>query len=760
MPDSCRPSSLLFIFRLVLVVFSVLLAPALVSGAELAGRVVDPDGRVVPGARVLLSQALAVTATTATDAQGRFQFTSLDAGRYEVRVAVTGFRGESTSVDLAGDETRQITIALRVSAIAESVVVSASHVDRPLSHTPDSVTVIDAGLLEDRQLETVADALRLVPGLTVTQGGGRGGITSLFPRGGESNFTLVLIDGVRTNTFGGGFDFAHLPVGDIERIEVVRGPQSALYGSDAIGAVVQIVTRHGGPTRATGLFEGGGFGTTRVTGSVAGSSGAWSWSASGEQLDTDGFTGTAPATGEPVTNDDYRRQDGSFSLGWTDGRAIRIRGTGRLSATERGFPGPFGSDPAGNVAAIDTISRGENDSRLLSLSASFPWHARVTQQVQVAWSDLDGAFTSPFGESESESRRLSVRAQADVTLHRQVGLSAGFELQRERALSTFITGADVGQVPVRRRVFGSFAEVRLETANQLYVTTGLRLEHIHRNALAPDPNAFSPRPSFDADTVVSANPKLSATYFLQPVQQRQRHWTRLHASVGTGIRPPDAFEIAFTDNPSLAPERSRSADAGIEQTFAGGALIVDATGFFNRYDDLIVTVGRSLRDASQFRTDNISNARSRGLELAVSGRTRWGLGVGLTYTWMATEILAVDQVPDEAPAPFTIGDPLLRRPRHQGALDLSYRRGALTAFGQVGARGRTLDVEPSFGAFGGFFTNPGYGVVTAGAALELRSGLDLFARVTNLLDRQYEEAFGFPALGRSAIVGIRVAAGR
>ena len=626
MPDSSRSSSPSFVLRLVLVFLgcSLLVAPAIASGAELTGRVLDPDGLVVPGARVLLSRTLAVTATTATDAEGRFRFTSLEAGRYEVRVALAGFRGTSAGIDLTDDEIRSLTIVLQVSAIAESVVVSASHVDRPLSHTPDSVTVLDAGLLEERQVETVADALRLVPGLTVTQGGGRGGVTSLFPRGGESNFTLVLIDGVRTNAFGGGFDFAHLPVADIERIEVVRGPQSALYGSDAIGAVVQIVTRHGGPTRATGLFEGGGFGTTRVTGSVAGSNGAWSWGAGGERLDTNGFTGTAPATGEQVTNDDYRRNDGSFSLGWAGGRDVRIRTDARLSTTSRGFPGPYGSNPAGTITAIDTVSRGENDSRLFSLSASFPWHARVTQQVQVSWSDLDGTFVSPFGESESKSRRVSLRAQADARLHAQVGLSAGVELQRERALSTFITGADASQLPVRRRVFGTFAELRLESADQLYVTTGVRVEQIHRNALAPDPNAFSPRPSFGADTVISVNPKLSATYFLQPVLQRQRHWTRLHASVGTGIRPPDAFEIAFTDNPSLAPERSRSVDVGLEQTFAGGALIVDATGFFNRYDDLIVTVGRSLQDASQFRTDNISNARARGLELAVSGRFQGG----------------------------------------------------------------------------------------------------------------------------------------
>ena len=135
-----------------------------------------------------------------------------------------------------------------------------------------------------------------------------------------------------------------------------------------------------------------------------------------------------------------------------------------------------------------------------------------------------------------------------------------------------------------------------------------------RNLLEGDPNAFSPRPTFDAASEVSANPKLSLGYFLQPAAARSRSWTRLRFSAGTGIRPPDAFEIAFTDNPTLKPERSRSVDFGVEQALAGGAVAVEATAFLNRYDDLIVAVGQSLQNASQFRTDNIANSQARGVE--------------------------------------------------------------------------------------------------------------------------------------------------
>ncbi len=131
---------------------------------------------------------------------------------------------------------------LRLSALTESIVVSASQVDVPLSRAADSVTVITAAELQARQIETTADALRFVPGLTVNRSGSRGAVTSLFPRGGGSNYTLVLVDGIRVNSFGGGYDFAHLSSVDVDRIEIVPGPQSALFGSDAIGAVVQVIT--------------------------------------------------------------------------------------------------------------------------------------------------------------------------------------------------------------------------------------------------------------------------------------------------------------------------------------------------------------------------------------------------------------------------------------------------------------------------------------------------------------------------------------
>src|SRR5207237_1815005 len=218
------------------------------------------------------------------------------------------------------------TVRLQLSAVSESIVVSAAQVDVPLSQASSSVTIVAASELRARQLMTVADALREVPGLTVTRSGGMGALTSVFPRGGESDYTLVFIDGVQANAFGGGFDFAHLSTDNIDRIEIVRGPQSALYGSNAIGAVVRIVTRSGGPIRADVLLEGGSFGTARAAASSSGAWNAWEWGAGVERLISDGFNGTRLAPGAKVVNDNYLRTSAGASGGWRHGSGASVRG--------------------------------------------------------------------------------------------------------------------------------------------------------------------------------------------------------------------------------------------------------------------------------------------------------------------------------------------------------------------------------------------------------------------------------------------------
>jgi outer membrane receptor protein involved in Fe transport len=193
-----------------------------------------------------------------------------------------------------------------------------------------------------------------------------------------------------------------------------------------------------------------------------------------------------------------------------------------------------------------------------------------------------------------------------------------------------------------------------------------------------------------------------------------------------------------------------------------GNLVLESTAFFNNYDDLIVAVG-SFNGSSQFRTDNISNARSRGLEIAGTVRTwinptsAW-LNVRVGYTLLDTEIRAVDR-DAAAPPPFTPGDALLRRPKHQFSIDLTLDAGRLSGFVHGGGRSSVRDVEPSLGTFGGIFESAGYSVWNAGATWKLVDAVSIFGRVNNLFNRDYEDVLGFPALPRGVFAGVRVAAG-
>jgi outer membrane cobalamin receptor len=728
------------------------------SGAAVEGRVVDPSSRAVPGAHVLVVCGPSVAATAFTDEHGRFHADATP-GRCELRVAMDGFAATSRPLDLAdGSVADAGTLQLEVAALSESVVVSAAQADIPLSQASSSVTVITGAEMRARQLTTIADVLREVPGLAVVRSGTAGAVTSVFPRGGESDYSLVFIDGIEANAFGGGFDFAHLSAENVERVEVVRGPQSALYGSNAIGSVIRIVTREGGPLRGAASFEGGGLGTTRAAASTSGTYDGWFWGAGVERFDSDGLNGERTAAGEIVANDQYERREAGASGGWRGTGGALVRGELRFERDARGFPGAFGSNPIGAYDGIDTVSHGDDDRWLGSIGGSIPSGRRVRTHAQAAWNSISSAFVSGFGSSDASSRRWNVRVQSDVSVRPGLDVSAGAEFLRERATSRFITDTPGNEVPVRRSVAGYFGEARWSGDDRVFVTGGLRVEDIRRQALAPFDSAFGSRPAFDEDRVVSVNPRIAAAWYVRSDPGTR---TKLRGAVGTGIRPPDAFEIAFTDNPSLKPERSRSVEAGVDQTLVSGRALIEATVFRNRFDDLIVATG-PFTGASRFRTDNIANARASGLELAATARTR-AAGIALdarvTYTFLDTSVLAVDHA-SAAPPPFHPGDPLLRRPRHQWSLDAAATRDRLTAWIRGGGRARTLDVEPTLGTFGGLFDAAGYRVWHAGASWRLVGGVEIFGRIENLFDRAYEEVLGFPAPGRTAMAGLRVAASR
>jgi outer membrane cobalamin receptor len=715
----------------------------------------------VAGATVSLQSAAGLVRQATSRADGTFAITGVPPGDYDLIAAATGFRAEPVRISTRTGDARDADIRLALAALTDAVVVSAAYVESARSEAPTTVTALTRRDIEDRQITMVADALRLAPGMTVAPSGGLGSVTSAFPRGGESDYTLVVIDGVKLNGFGGGFDFGHLTTFGLNQIEVVRGPQSAVFGSDAIGGVVQMRSRVGGAPSLYGLLQTGSYGTTRLGAGSSGSKGAVDWGVAVEHAASDGWTDDAPnpALGT-VSNDDYGATMASAAVAWRAGSRSALRATGRFGTNERGNPGPFGSDPIGAYPGIDRVSRGTNDAGLGSAEFTHEWNPRTALRLHSNYLDQRSRFVSPWGESDARTRRFQARGQLDRALTGTLGLSAGASLDLEQARSSYITGASAQQVPIDRRLAGYFAELRWRRAPRLFLTAGLRVDDILRGTIEGDPLGFSPRAPLPEDRVVSTNPRAAVSYYLRTSDASGGNWSRLHGSAGTGIRAPDAFEIAFTDNPGLAPERSKSVDAGFEQALAGGLVLLDATYFFNRYDDLIVAVGRSMQDYSRYRTDNIANAEARGVEASVALRTRRGVEFRAAYTFASTAVLGLDNAPGVAPAPFAVGDALLRRPRHQASVDLLWRHRAITAYMNAGGRASALDVEPNWGAAGGTYSAPGFAVAGAGVAIRAARALDVLVRADNLFDRRYEAVFGYPAPRRSFTLGVRVAAGR
>jgi outer membrane cobalamin receptor len=746
-----------FLITTLIALAGFVLAAPTVAAEVIRGQAKDPQQRAVPLADVILTQGSRVVATAKTAADGRFGPIAAPPGEYELVISAAGLQSAPQRVVVtaaAGD--LNLDVPLKLAAMRESVVVSASQVDRSLSRVADSVTVFEATDLITRQTETVADAVRGVPGFGVVRSGGRGAVTSFFPRGGESNYTLVLADGIPLNAFGGGFDAGHLGAAEVERIEIVRGPQSALYGADAIGGVVHVITRNGGPLRGDVSFAGGGYGTAIGRASAAGSRGAWSWGGAIDWTSSDGDTREFASAGGAVSNDDYERLAGSGSVSWSDRSTRRVRIDARFGRDERGNPGPYGSDPLGLYGGLDTVSRGVNHTRGIGAHVSLGGGPGPRHLMQLSWADAPSEFTTPFGDSEDATRRLTGRYQIDWN-DWGAGWSAGWEGVAERADNTFITGEELQAVPVKRSLNGFFVESRWQPGGRATATAGIRVERIARSALEGNPNPFGPRPAFDTDVVWSANPKASVAWTLQRDPGLDR-FTRLHASAGTGIKPPTAFEIAFTDNPSLEPERSRSLDIGVQQGLGAGVFIVDATWFYNRYDQLIVTVGSSFAGASRYRTDNVANARATGVEVGASWRGPGGLAARGAWTWLETEVLAVDNVPGQAPPPYSVGDALIRRPGGQGLLDVTWTSDRVRAVLTINGRTDTTDIEPNFAS--SLFTNPGYVTTMAGVSVGVGAGVEVFGRVSNLFNQSYEEALGFPALGRAAMLGVRIARSR
>ena len=604
----------------------------------------------------------------------------------------------------------------------------------PAATVGNAVTIVSAEDLRRQQIRNAADALRSLPGVAVSRQGGVGNFTQVRIRGAEANHTLVLIDGiVANNTADGEFDFSNLPAEEIERIEIIRGPMSSLYGSNAVGGVINIISRRGqGPLTATLATETGAFATRGAHARLAGGSDKANLSLAYQWQQTNGFN-VAPRGDE---------RDGSRLSTFSLRAGAKLMENVSLEVTLRNSEKRADRDGFGDFSApVGELAQAFDDASSLTNSV-------FLGGANLKWETLSGNLSHEFkathnGTTTTDSDRTFLSNSKNISEADSFAYVATYRLDRpdiwgKHSLSALVEKDDERFTPegtfadgrTRERGRLSFAgEWRGGFANRLFLTAAVRRD---------DNDKFQDFTTW-------------RTALSLPLPESQ---VRPHASVGTAVKLPTMFEQFGTDqffspNPSLRPEQSFGWDAGLEVTLPGGKTSFDLT-YFNanltdKIDGFVATAKPGV-----FTAANLPGESTRqGVEIAARTRLASNLTWGAAYTF--TE------------ARNAVGEREVRRPPHAARTDLTYgfASGRGSANLAVIYNGSTEDI----GFVLPFFSPqlrvglPPYWLVNAAASYKLEPGVEVFARVENLLDQHYQEAFGFDAAPLAAFAGVKLTFG-
>jgi vitamin B12 transporter len=597
----------------------------------------------------------------------------------------------------------------------------------PAATVGNAISVVTRQDLERQQVRQVADVLRSLPGVSVGRTGAFGNFTQVRIRGAEGNHTLVLIDGVEANSATDGeFDFSNLSADEIERIEVIRGPMSALYGSSAVGGVINIITRRGqGPVTLTLKTELGTLGTSDVSARLAGGGPSAHFALGVHLRTTNGFNMARSGSEE----------DGMHL------RSLNFRGGVKIAD---------GLGLEVHLRHVDKSADRDGTDFAAPLSIAFDdqsWqHDRVfVGGVQLRWDTLDKALTHQlhfkhnsstisdrdvtFGNFQNTGERTSYGYLATYRFETPALWAIKHTLSGliERESEGFTREGTSGDGVKHERDRLSFAgEWSGAFAEQVFITAGLR---------------------HDANSVFSdfTTWRLSGAWAIKSMGLRP------HASIGTAVKFPQLFEQfgvfpLFVPNPSLQPEESRGWDAGVEFTLGRNAAL-DVTYFHANLTNKIVS---SKKQPPEVSLVNLAGESTRdGIEIAF--RTR--LTAMLTGTFAYTYLLAEDED----------GVQETRRPRHAGRVDLAYVFAGGRGTANLGILYNGAMTDNAFENAFPFGTQrvvlDEYWLVNAAVSYKLQPGVELFARVENVLDTRYEEVFGFQAAPIMAFGGLKLTFG-
>lgn len=750
-------------------------------GGRVEGNVTDPSGAKVAGVHVSLRGPTGVVEYQARSGDdGHFSIADVASSRYSVIAEAPGFsQSKSITVDVQSGATESVNVPLEISAISDQLVVTATRTDTATSELAGSVTVVGDIDLKHGNHSLITEPLRLIPGLAVVQTGGRGGLTSIFARGGESDYNKVLIDDVPVNEAGGLFDFGALTPENIDRVEVVRGPRSALFGSDAMTSVIQLVTHRGSTPIPEFEFssEGGSFDYHRETALVSGLARWFDYSGSFGFQSTDGR----------FRNSDYINRTASANLGFRLSPRADLRVSSRWTDDTLGVPGPTAAlfaDPDQRQKRRDLAM-----AATLDLKTTSRWH----QTARFIYSEFNRHSFDPVAEDltkpnvpplppfsffpdsafdlQEHQKRAGVHYQSIATVANSNIFTAGVDFEHESAV---FTDDFSGRVSPTRNNLGLYVQDQSAWRERLFLTAGVRVERntarVPADLKAALAAAGSGAPSGDVGFGFSANPTVAFSFVARQHRDDVIGATRLTASFGTGIKEPEMHEafspnVFFLGNPRLDPERAISFDLGVAQEFFDRRASVELSYFENRFRNLIVfefdpvTFGPvKLPDGRLTNFVNFDRASARGLELIAAAHPLRGLRLTASYTFLRSRLDRSFDLTDKE-----VGLPLLRRPAHSGSMDVSWvaQRYDVSLTGYfVGAR---RDIDPlsgaRFDASGRPLASAGYTKLNAAGSYHLSSFMSVFARVENLLNQTYQEVLGFPAYRLNFSAGLRVRLG-
>jgi vitamin B12 transporter len=582
------------------------------------------------------------------------------------------------------------------------------------------------------QLRSVGDALQGIPSLSVIRDGGPGKSTSVFSRGTEANHTLVLIDGIEMNdpsTPDGRFDFSDLLLDDVERIEVLHGPQSGLYGSDAIGGVINIVTRKGeGAPTVSAAVEGGSFKTLSQYTRLSGGIDLYNYAFNFQHLSTEGITALEKprfsSAGESDA-DAYENYTASTRLGLTPFEWVDLNASARYIRTRNEL------DLNSTTVSDDTDSRARsqklyiNDELKLRPIGHWTEHRFAVTRTDIVrrnLDDQDSVNTADFLRSRNEGYKEKLELQNDLHWMPGQTFTVGIENERESILTehTSLSGWGFFNQSAEEyvRTQSLYVQEQFAFFDRLFGSLGLRIDDNHSFGTAH-------------------------TYRTAAAYLHHETGTKIKGAYATGFKAPALFELfgtsvfafsIFRGNPDLQPERSHGWEAGFEQMLLGDLLNFGLTYYENDISNLIAFTS----DFSS--NENVGAVKTRGYEGFVSAEVTDNITARLDYAYTRSENVAKNE-------------DLLRRPTHKCSGNLSWAvRDDLSLVVEATHIGKRWDTDA---ALGGRIRRGGYTVANLKGRYIIDENFELFGRIENALARRYLEPDGFEQPGRAGYLGVK-----